>query len=125
MDITPIIPKEKNFISSYGVNNFKISEVIYQNPIVIMPNQILQVRVSNVEDFFLQDWQNIFNIKPEIMLVGTGEKHQIIAQNLKNRIKQQFVEISIDEMSTSSACRTYNVLMMEDRNVVAFLMPIL
>ncbi|MFT6106566.1 MAG: hypothetical protein ACJA0S_000918 [Rickettsiales bacterium] len=121
MDITPQIPKNRNLINGYGSEGFKINETLHQNSIILTSNQIIEVKVNSVEEFFDADLKNILDSNPEILLVGTGENHQIIPTDLKNKIKSQYPEISIDEMTTGSACRTYNILMMEDRNVVVFL----
>lgn len=125
MDITPTIPKNRNNINSYGSEGFKINETLHQNSIILTPQRVIEVKINSVEDFFEQDLKNIFDTQPEILLIGTGNNHQIISVHLKNKIKSQYPEISIDEMNTGSACRTYNILMMEDRNVAVFLMPIL
>ncbi len=122
MDITPVIPKNRNAINGYGVEGFKINETAYSHSIILTPNQILEVKVDSLEDFFEQNLKAIIDFEPEILLVGTGKNHKIISPDLKNKIKTQYPQISIDEMSTASACRTYNILMSEDRNVVAFLM---
>ncbi|MFT6077383.1 MAG: hypothetical protein ACJA0S_000828 [Rickettsiales bacterium] len=125
MDITPQIPKNCNLINGYGSEGFKINEILHQNSIIMTSSQIIEVKINSVEEFFNADLKNILDSNPEILLIGTGKNHQIISADLKNKIKSQYPEISIDEMTTGSACRTYNILMMEDRNVVAFLMPIL
>ena len=114
MDITPTAPKNRNVINGYGSEGFKINENLYQNSIILTPNQMLEVKISSVEEFFEQDLKNILNIEPEILLIGTGTNHKTIPTNLKDKIKTQYPEISIDEMNTGSACRTYNILMMED-----------
>ncbi len=124
MDITPAIPKNRNVINGYGVEGFKVNETFYQNSVILTPNQIIEVKIDSAEDFFEQDLKAIFNFEPEILLIGTGVNHQIISTHLKDKIKKQYPQISIDEMTTGSACRTYNILMMEDRNVAVFLMQI-
>ena len=125
MDITPQIPKDRNIINGYGSEGFKINETLHQNSLILTSNQIIEVKINSVTEFFDADLKNILDSNPEILLIGTGKNHQIIPADLKNKIKSQYPEISIDEMTTGSACRTYNILMMEDRNVAAFLMPIL
>ncbi len=125
MDITPAIPKNRNVINSYGIKGFKINETFYHNSTILTPSQIIEVKINSLEDFFEQDLKRILDFEPEILLIGTGNNHQIISSSLKNRIRSQYPEISIDEMTTGSACRTYNILMMEDRNIAVFLMPIL
>jgi uncharacterized protein len=124
MDITPAIPKNRNVINGYGLEGFKINETLYKNSIILAANQILEVKINSLADFFEQDLKAIFNFEPEILLIGTGNNHQIIPVYLKDKIKAQYPQISIDEMTTGSACRTYNILMMEDRNVATFLMQI-
>jgi uncharacterized protein len=121
MDITPQTPKNRNSINSYGPDGFKINEILYQNSIILTPNQIIEVKINSLEDFFDSDLKKILDFEPEILLIGTGQNHQIISNDLKNKIKTHYPTTSIDEMTTGSACRTYNILMMEDRNVVAFL----
>ena len=127
MDITPPIPKSCNVINGYGLEGFKINETLYSNCVILTPIQILEVKVNDLEEFFEQDLRLIFpadsGFEPDILLIGTGSHHKIISPHLKNKIKAQYPALSIDVMSTGSACRTYNILMMEDRNVAVFLMP--
>jgi uncharacterized protein len=125
MDITPKANSNQNFINSYGPDGFKINEILYKNSVILTPYQIIEVKINSVEDFFEQELKTIINLEPEIFLIGTGKKHIIIPVNLKNKIKQQYSSVSVDEMSTGSACRTYNILMTENRNVVTILMPII
>ncbi len=125
MDITPLIPKNRNVINGYGSEGFKINETLYKNPIILTPSQITEVSVNSLEDFFNSNLKEILDFEPEILLIGTGNTHKIISPALKNKIKDLYPLLSIDEMTTASACRTYNILMMEDRNVAIFLMPIL
>lgn len=124
MDITPSIPKNRNVINGYGQNNFKINEAVYNNSIVLSPDQLLEVKIKSLEDLDFADLKNIFGIIPEILLIGTGPNHQDISDHLKNQIKQLYPETDVSTMTTGSACRTYNILMMEDRNVVAVLLII-
>ena len=124
MDITPQIPKNRNVINGYGVGNFKINEKIFESSIILTPNQIVEISLESLEEFFEENLSKILQEDPEILLVGTGKNHQIISTNLKNKIKAIYPNIAIDEMSTASACRTYNILMMEDRKVAALLLAI-
>jgi uncharacterized protein len=121
MDITPVIPKNRNIINSYGKDGFKINDTTYKNTIILSALQILEVKISSIEEIFSSNLSKIFHLEPEIILIGTGQNHKIITQNFKNQIKKQYPLSSIDEMSTGSACRTYNILMSEERNVMAVL----
>ena len=65
---------------------------------------------------------HIKDIKPDMLLVGVGDNPTHLYQLLRDYAKQ--VTIGIDIMSTSSACRTWNVLLSEGRNVVACLIAV-
>ena len=78
---------------------------------------------SSCEDFLKQDIIKYINEQDEILIIGTGNSHKIIDINIKNNIKSQFQNISISEMSSDSACRTYNILAFEQRNVKAIILP--
>lgn len=56
-------------------------------------------------------------LKPEVILLGTGAKQQFAHPNLYLALIN--AGISIEFMDTPAACRTYNILVAEDRKVVA------
>ncbi|MFT5703055.1 MAG: hypothetical protein ACJAZX_000788 [Rickettsiales bacterium] len=121
MDITPQVSKDLYSLEGYGSEGFKINDRFYKSSIILTPSQIIEVKIDSLEDFFEQNLSEILEKEPEILLIGTGKNHRVISASLKNKIKSFYPKISIDEMSTGSACRTYNILMSEDRHVAAFL----
>ncbi len=125
MDITPLIPKDKNVINSYGPDGFRINQTIYQNTVLLTPDQLIEIKVESVE---LIDWNilgKMIDLELEIILIGTGKIHKKISNRLKNEIKAIHPEASINEMTSSAACRTYNILISEDRKVATILTPII
>jgi uncharacterized protein len=62
----------------------------------------------------------IVEIKPEVVLLGTGEKHQFLHPRIVQSLTVQ--GIPLECMTTAAACRTYNFLMSEGRNVAAALL---
>ena len=125
MDITPLISKDKNVINSYGPDGFRINQTIYQNTVLLTPDQLIEIKVESVE---LIDWNilgKMIDLELEIILIGTGKIHKKISNRLKNEIKTIHPEASINEMTSSAACRTYNILISEDRKVATILTPII
>jgi uncharacterized protein len=123
MDITPKINPKKNIIDSYGDKGIEIKEKFYSNAIIIDVDNINEIEISSFEDFLKQDVTKYINEQDEILVIGTGSSHKIININIKNKIKAQFKNISISEMSSDSACRTYNILAFEQRDVKAIILP--
>ncbi|OYY84483.1 MAG: hypothetical protein B7Y34_00445, partial [Methylophilales bacterium 16-45-9] len=58
-------------------------------------------------------------LKPELVLLGTGAKHLFL--HPKHYQELSASGIALECMTTAAACRTYNILMSEGRNVAAAL----
>lgn len=125
MDITPLIPKGRNIINSYNETGFKISEKDFLGSIILLPTKVLEISLTEKEfleeEKLLSFLNNFSEEEIEILLIGTGKKHLQLKQNFRSKIKEKFSNISIDEMATSAACRTFNILTLEDRKVAAIL----
>ena len=61
----------------------------------------------------------IVGIKPEIVLLGTGKTFQFAEPRLLAPLYA--AGIGVEVMDTAAACRTYNILLGEGRNVLAAL----
>ena len=61
-------------------------------------------------------------LDPEVVVVGTGARHVFLPPGLFAPLIRDGIGVEI--MSTSAACRTYNILSGEGRKVVALLLPI-
>lgn len=62
----------------------------------------------------------IVALAPEVVLIGTGGKQKFIHPRITQSLMQ--ARIGFECMDTPSACRTFNVLLHEDRKVLAALM---
>lgn len=125
MDITPLITKGRNLINSYSEDKFIISEKEFYGSIVLQPTAVEEISFQEDD---LNNYERIFvlfskiNIsETELVLIGTGKNHQILKSNLRQKLKDNFPNITINEMNTSAACRTFNILTLEDRQVAAIL----
>jgi len=66
--------------------------------------------------------QPLLKDKPEILIFGSGTNHHFPAPKLVAELASRGT--ALETMTTSAACRTYNVLVAEFRDVCAALMPI-
>lgn len=75
--------------------------------------------VKTMEELVTQHFEPVWQIEPDIVLLGTGERLVFPAMELR----QDFVlkGIGLEVMDTAAACRTYNVLAAEGRRVMALL----
>lgn len=75
--------------------------------------------VSHADELTTQHFELAWQARPEIVLFGSGRRMKFPA----HEISQEFAlkGIGFEAMDTSAACRTYNVLMSEGRDVMALL----
>ncbi|MCK4708718.1 MAG: Mth938-like domain-containing protein [Gammaproteobacteria bacterium] len=65
----------------------------------------------------LADFDKILECEPEVLILGTGKSLKFPSNELRHQFLQQ--NIGLEVMDTGAACRTYNVLLSEGRNVAA------
>jgi uncharacterized protein len=85
-----------------------------------MPDRIVEDwRVQNFESLTPEDIGELALLKPELVLFGTGEHLRFPDPKLLARLAA--IRIGAEVMDTRAACRTYNILAEEGRNVAAAL----
>ncbi len=58
---------------------------------------------------------------PEVLLIGTGTRQTFLSPEVTRPLLQ--LGIGVETMTTQAAARTYNILMSEERRVLALLLP--
>ncbi len=122
LDITPRISKGKQVINRYGNGGFIVSETPYSHSIIVFPDVTIKwevkelIKIKNITEV-IKKADDI-----DILLIGAGGSSGSIDSELRHILKEN--NISVDVMDTGAACRTYNVLMAEERRVAAALIVI-
>ena len=116
---------ENNYlITAYGMSDdgrfVEINQLRYVHNLIVMPDKL--ITDWSATDFFClteANFAQIVELKPEVILLGTGEKHQFLHPKIIQKLTEN--GIPLECMTTAAACRTYNILMSEGRNVAAML----
>ena len=124
MDITPLVPEDRQIVQSYGSGHFKVSRIDYQGSVIILPNQTISWDVNILDDVNLESLAPVIAEDPriEILLIGCGDMMQLLPRTLMDKFRQK--GLAIDAMDTGAACRTYNILAAEGRRVAAGLVAL-
>jgi uncharacterized protein len=123
MDFTLEKPGDHLFIKAISDDRIQVGEEWYSSPLVISAAYLLTGwDVCFVADLSPDKLEPIFELGPELVLLGTGERQQFPPAQLMMEFYRRGVGAEV--MSTAAACRTFNVLVSEQRLVVAALMPI-
>jgi uncharacterized protein len=124
MDVTPIIPEDRKVIDSYAAGQFRVSGTLYEGSILVFPDQVRPWPVGSLAALSAEHFQPLVEADPpaEIVLLGCGPKMALLPAALRAALKQ--AGLNVDVMETGAACRTYNVLLSEERRVVAALIAL-
>lgn len=108
-------------ITGYGTDYLDVNKKRYAYNLIVMTNAlILDWSATNFANLTSADFQQIIDLKPELVLLGTGKKHQFLHPKIAQKLTEN--NIPLECMTTAAACRTYNFLMSEGRNVAAALL---
>ena len=113
--------ENNNLITGYGAGFVEINRQRYASNLIVTADKLVMDWqatdfASLNEAYFVQ----IAALKPEVVLLGTGEKHQFLHPKMIQNLTEN--GIPLECMTTAAACRTYNILMSEGRNVAAALL---
>lgn len=124
MDVTPVVSLEKQLIGGYGDGGFTITGVRHEGSVLVLPDQTLHWSVAAMTDLRIETLASLWQAEPvpAILLLGCGRGMIPIPRDIRLALKAQ--GIVAEPMDTGAACRTYNVLLTEGRDVAAALVAI-
>jgi uncharacterized protein len=113
--------RSQNYIRAYEAGEIRVADQIVRTNCVIAPEQIMtDWSARSVDTLSPADLKCIFDFKPEVVILGTGMRQQFPAAAIRAAFLAR--EIGFEVMDLGAACRTFNVLLSEDRRVVAALL---
>ena len=110
-------------ITAYGAGFITVNEVTITGTVMIGPDGTsTDFKERWPEDLSASTITRLLGQNPEVVIMGTGSRHVFPSPELLAPLAR--AGIGVEVMSTSAACRTYNILGGEGRKVVALLLPI-
>ena len=122
MDLTQQPPGGQNHIQSVSDVEIKIGGEIHQGALVVTAESLItNWGVEKPEDINADHFEKILELKPEVVLIGTGRNQVFLPPELLMTFYRK--GIGVEMMTTQAACRTFNVLISDNRKVAAALLP--
>jgi len=107
-----------NTITGYGIGYIEVNSKVYPHALIVQPvGEISPWPVSAFADLSSDNLASLCVFKPELIIIGTGKKQQFLKPELIKSLIQ--AKIGFEMMDSQAACRTYNILMNEGRQVLA------
>ena len=110
-------------IRNYSDGAFQINDDAIKGSVFLHPRQSKAWPAYTVDDITLNSiLDHLGDIRPSILLLGLGEAPKTRLWDLHQALRAQ--NIGLEVMSTPAACRTWNVLLSEGRDVAAGLLAV-
>lgn len=123
MDLNLIVPPGRQIIERYAKGGFRISGLVHRGPVLVFPERTLAWEVAGAAGLSLASLSPVAEHGGvQILLIGLGAGGGGVAADIRSGLRAR--GIVVEAMGTGAACRTFNVLVAEDRQVAAALLPL-
>jgi len=109
-----------NVIRGYGPGELRINDQVFHTTMIVASTATrAAASITSAAELDAGHAALLLELQPEVVLIGTGRRQVFPAP----AFGVQFLEagIGFEVMDTGAACRTFNVLVSEQRLVVALL----
>lgn len=121
MKLHPSQKSARNAITGYGEDYIAVNGVRHTSSLIVLPDRVVEGwQVDDVGALDDTHARALVDLKPELVLIGTGE--QLHFPDMRVLAAISAAGIGFEVMDTKAACRTYNILSEEGRNVAALLL---
>ena len=115
--------RDTKAIRAYAPGRINVSDVLLTRSFIVAPDRLVEDwPPQRFEELSVDHLKTALALDPEILIIGTGKQQHFLSGELMAALGKG--GIGVEVMDTAAACRTYNVLLSEDRKVVAALLMI-
>lgn len=110
-----------NLIHAYTRSSVSVNGEAHTRSILVPPTgPVIEWPVHALEDLSEAHFEAVVAARPEVLILGTGPTLRFAHPGLLRRLMT--VGIGVETMDTAAACRTFNILVAEGRQVMAALL---
>ncbi|TMH88491.1 MAG: hypothetical protein E6H47_07510 [Betaproteobacteria bacterium] len=113
-------PSAANTITGYGEDYVLVSGRRHDSSVVVLSDRVLPWEAKSFSSLREEDFSLLKNLGVEIVLLGTGPQQRFPHPRLTAPLAA--AGIGVEVMDLKAACRTYNILVAEERKVAAALL---
>lgn len=119
----PHLPRPAR-IEAYGNGGFRFAGMSHRGSLLCFPDGIWAWPVNSVAELNADTLSAAFERAENLdfFLIGTGRVAWVLPAHLRDCFRE--LSLSVDEMATGAAVRTFNILLAENRRVGAGLISV-
>jgi uncharacterized protein len=109
-----------NTFTGYGEGYVKVNDERFEKSVVVLPERVIADWAPASFDALTADHLALLvDLEREIILLGTGSRLRFPRPEILKPLIR--AGIGVEVMDVQAACRTYNILMAEERKIAAAL----
>lgn len=109
-----------NLVRAYSQTELRIGEELVRTSCIVAADRLISDWPPARFDALLPEHLHaIFELQPEVVLLGTGERQRFPSAQIRAPFAAR--RVGLEAMDLGAACRTYNILVQEERRAVAAL----
>jgi uncharacterized protein len=109
-----------NLIRAYSAQEIRVGEhLLHASCIITADTLVSEWEPASFADLTLAHLEAILALKPEVVLLGTGPTQRFPPAAIRAALTERGVGLEV--MDLGAACRTFNILVQEERQVAAAL----
>ncbi len=120
MKLHASLPGRANTINGYGEGYVLVNGERHASSVVVLPDRVVAWNAASFERLSPEHFDFLKSLQAEIILLGTGPKQRFPHPRLTAPLVA--AGIGVEVMDLQAACRTYNILVAEERKVAAALL---
>ena len=109
-----------NIFTGYGDDYVSVNGERRTTSAIVTPERILDWPVAAFDQLRAEDFSVLETLGADIVLLGTGRRQRFPHPRLTAALAR--AGIGVEVMDLQAACRTYNILVAEERKVAAALL---
>jgi uncharacterized protein len=110
-----------NSITRHETQRVWVGPVMHVASIIVpWSGAVLPWQAARLDELTAAHFERLLVLQPELVIFGSGSRLRFVAPKFQQALMAQ--RIGVETMDTAAACRTFNVLVSEGRNVVAALL---
>jgi uncharacterized protein len=113
-------PATRHVVRGYAPGTLRIGEQEYSRSVIVTAQTLVtDWRPQRMAELVIADLEPVLALRPVVLLLGSGARQVFPPQELLAHLYA--ARVGVEVMDTGAACRTYNVLVGEGREVAAAL----
>jgi uncharacterized protein len=109
-----------NAFTGYGDGYVLVNGERHEASVIVLPDRVLPWAVAGFDELAEENFSGLAGMGLEVVLLGTGRALRFPHPRLTRALAS--ARTGLEVMDTQAACRTFNILVAEERRVAAALL---